>query len=196
MKPQPLLKTLAVVAVLMISATIQLVALPKPAQSGFFYTWGGDCLRGCPDSSIAALLVGNTYTPGTLLFAEDIRVLFYTTQSGPFFTVFNEDIVSASGILPPLPIENGPVAAAIFIDLGGATDFFQTSSSSALKGAWTMVYLPAGVDHAGDMGGWFGIQLPVPGTLSLFGVGLAALALIGRRAPSRPSSRHNDPSTG
>ncbi len=158
------------------------MAAPK-ANAVVIYDWSGLCDSGCAGQATAVLTLEDTYVPGTQVMDADFVSFSYSSSSGtydiPADTAFDDFSVPSI-----LPVVSGQ--AQILIDFDGPGTLFD----SLPGGGWLSLFAPAGISDGGDEHQWVlrTTDLTAPGPLSLLALGLAGLALAGRRV-SRPPRR-------
>ena len=151
------------------------MAAPK-ANALVIYDWSGLCESGCVGQASAVLTLADTYVPGTQVMDADFISFSYSSSSGTYdipADVAFDDFSPGSS----LPAVSG--LALILIDFDGSGTIFD----SMLSGGWLSLFDPAGINDVGDEHQWVlrTTDLTAPGPLSLLALGLAGLALAGRR---------------
>ena len=165
-----MMKRLGVVA----GALLALGLTAPQAKAVVIYDWSGLCVAGCTGQATAVLTLADSYVPGTLAMDADFISFSYSSSSGAY------DIPAGpafAGFLEPmvLPAESGQ--ADIVLQFGDG--IFDNT-----PGSWLSVLLSSGVEDGGVEESWTlrqPTELPAPGPLSLLALGLAGLALAGRR---------------
>ena len=153
------------------------ITAPK-AEAAVIYDWTGPCESGCTGQATAVLTLADSYVPGTFLEDADFISFSYSSSSGAYDIPADAAFVAFFAI-GPLPAVSGE--AEIGLDFaGGGTGFF----SDPLLTSWVSEFAPAGISESGTSHLWTLRQPPelsAPGPLSLLALGLAGLALAGRR---------------
>ena len=163
------------------------MAAPK-AGAVVIYDWSGLCDSGCVGQANAVLTLEDSYVPGTELVDADFISFFYSSSSGAYDIPADAGFDDFSGFAS-LPGVSGP--GDVFIDIDGPSTLFSTQSA----GSWLSIFAPADISDGGAQFLWTlrSTNLTAPGPLSLLALGLAGLALAGRRrwCPSRrPALAH------
>ena len=158
------------------AAAIVALGLTAPkAEAVVIYDWTGTCIGGCTEQASAVLTLEDSYVPGTRATTADFISFSYSSSSGAYDIPTDAAFVSFQS-LAVLPAVSG----AALVDLaiaGNATDF------KTNPGFWTNFFAPAGISDIGSENAWTlrQTELSSPGPLSLLALGLAGLALAGRR---------------
>ena len=164
-------KLLGVLAAAMVALGL---AAPK-AEAVVIYDWAGTCTGGCMGQASAVLTLVDSYTPGTLASTLDVISFSYSSSNGAYDIPADAVLAFASATLPAVSGEG--MVNLIFAVAG--SEFRPNTSMS-----WTSHFAPAGVDDRGTDNTWTlrqPTELSAPGPLSLLALGLAGLALAGRR---------------
>lgn len=158
----------------LLTAAIVAMGLAAPqAEAVVIYDWSGACEFGCTGQATAVLTLADTYVPGTQVMAADFVSISYSSNAGSYNIPPDAglELIFGPAILPAV---SG--VATIGFDFTDAGRIFQTAT-----GSWASLFVSLGIDHGGTEYEWVLRELPEPGALSLFGLGLAGLALAGRR---------------
>ena len=170
-----MIKLLGVLA----GAVLALGLMAPQAKAVVIYDFAGTCAAPC-DFAFATLTLADTYTPGTVVENDDFISFSYNSGSGAFSIPGDAVFAQFSGarILPA-----GIGEADLTIDFVGGSTFFQSE-----PGFWRSLFSPGGIDDVGSENAWRlrspvdpPVDLSAPGPLSLLALGLAGLALAGRR---------------
>ena len=160
-------------------AVLALSLAPPQAEAVVIYDFTGTCDAPCNFAS-GTLTLADTYTPGTVVENDDFISFSYNSGSGaysvPGLVLFSQ--FTGDRLLPA-----GMGQASLTIDFAGGSTFFQSE-----PGFWRSLFGPAGIDDVGGGTTWSlrapvdpPVDLSAPGPLSLLALGLAGLALAGRR---------------
>ena len=152
------------------------LAAPK-AHAVVIYDWVGTCTSGCTGQATAVLTLSDSVTPGSRLDQDDFVSFSYSSSSGSYDIPADAALI---GLLGAVSRVGGMGTFVISFSFPAPTfstgDFFAGSS-------WDSGSAPDGVDDMGDTFFWTlrASELSAPGPLSLLALGLAGLALAGRR---------------
>ena len=158
----------------LLTAGIVAMGLAAPqAEAVVIYDWSGACEFGCTGQATAVLTLADTYVPGTQVMAADFVSISYSSNAGSYNVPGNAglELIFGPAVLPTV---SG--TATIGFDFTDVGRIFSTT-----PGSWSSLFVSLGIDHGGTEYDWSLRELPEPGALSLFGLGLAGLALAGRR---------------
>ena len=147
------------------------------AEAAVIYDWSGLCDSGCAGQATAVLTLEDTYVPGTQLVGADFISFSYSSSSGSF-DIPADAALDGLSVASVLPVVSGQ--APILLDIDGPGTLFD----SQLGGGWLSLFTPAGINDGGAEHQWVlrqSVDLTAPGPLSLLALGLAGLALAGRR---------------
>ena len=152
------------------------LAAPK-AHAVVIYDWSGTCGIGsnCTGQVTAVLTMAETYVPGDFADEDDFVSFSYSSSSGAYDILIDELL----DITARLPAVSGEATLALSFRVAG----FDEGSFAANGNRWATIFPPTGLNGTGDQGAWTLRQtnLSAPGSLSLLVLGLAGLALAGRR---------------
>ena len=162
--------------------------LAAPAKAVVVYDWSGTCTSGCVGTATGVLTLADSYTPGTLVSANDFVSWSYASSSGsysfPGDAIFDPTNSFENSLLGsrdgPLPVGSG--SGAIVIDAVGFDSFFVTDFPGV--GQWESEFALTGVfDDSGTAYEWSlrATQIPLPQTALLLGTALAGLGIAVRR---------------
>lgn len=162
-----------------LTAAIVVLALTTPkAEAVVVYDWSGLCGSGCAGQATAVLTLEDTYVPGTQVMGADFISFSYSSSSGSF-DIPADAAFDGFSVASVLPVVSG--AAHILLDIDGPGTLFDSQPG----GDWLSLFTPAGISDLdlGDEHQWVlrTTDLTAPGPLSLLAIGLAGLALAGRR---------------
>ena len=155
-------------------AALALSLMAPQAKAAVIYDWSGLCVAGCTGQATAVLTLADTYVPGTLAMDADFISFSYSSSSGAY------DIPAGAafaGFLEPTVLPAVSDQTDIVLQFSGG--IFDNT-----PGSWLSVLLSSGVQDGGVEESWTlrqTTELPAPGPLSLLALGLAGLALAGRR---------------
>lgn len=146
------------------------------AEAVVIYDWSGLCESGCAGQAAAALTLEDTYVPGTQVMGADFISFSYSSSSGSF-DIPADAAFDGFSVASVLPVVSGQ--AQILLDIDGPGTLFDSQPG----GGWLSLFAPAGISDGGDEHQWTlrTTDLTAPGPLSLLALGLAGLALAGRR---------------
>ena len=146
------------------------------AEAAVIYDWSGLCDSGCAGQASAVLTLEDTYVPGTELVSADFISFSYSSSSGAY-DIPADAAFDGFSVASVLPVVSGP--AQILLDIDGPGTLFD----SLPGGGWLSLFAAAGISDGGDEHQWVlrTTDLTAPGPLSLLALGLAGLALAGRR---------------
>jgi len=159
------------------TAIVALGLTAPKAEAVVIYDWTGTCTGGCTGQASAVLTLVDSYTPGDFASTLDVISFSYSSSSGAYDIPADAALAFASATLPAVSGEG--MVNLIFAAAGA--EFRPNTSMS-----WTSHLAPAGVDDRGTDNTWTlrQIDLSAPGPLSLLALGLAGMALAGRRRDS------------
>ena len=159
----------------LVAAIVALGVTAPKAEAVVIYDWTGTCTGGCAGQASAVLTLVDSYTPGTLASTLDVISFSYSASSGAYDIPADAALAFASATLPAVSGEG--MVNLIFVAAGA--EFRPISSLS-----WGSSFAPAGVNDRGTDNTWTlrqPTELSAPGPLPLMALGLAGLALAGRR---------------
>ena len=159
-----------------LAAAIVALGLAAPqAHAVVIYDFTGTCQFGCTGQATAVLTLEDSYTPGTQAIVSDFVSFSYNSDSGSY-DIPADAALNAIGGPAVLPAGSGQVDINLFFE-GFGTAF------DSVPGSWFSIFDPLGINDGGDETEWVlrTSELPEPGPLSLLALGLAGLALAGRR---------------
>ena len=160
-----------------LAAAILVMAMAAPkADAVVIYDWSGLCDSGCAGQATAVLTLEDSYLPGTQVMGADFISFSYSSSRGAY-DIPADAALDGFSVPSILPVVSG--AAQILLDIDGPGTLFD----SLPGGGWLSLFAPAGIDDGGDEHQWVlrTTDLTAPGPLSLLALGLAGLALAGRR---------------
>ena len=152
------------------------LAAPK-AHAVVIYDWTGSCAGGCTGPASAVLTLEDTYVPGTEVMDADFISFSYSASSGAYAIPTDAALTSVAGSAV-LPAVSGEADLVLLFTGGGISEF------RAIGDGWGSSFPPVGLNDIGSEALWTlrrASQLSAPGPLSLLALGLAGLALAGRR---------------
>ena len=158
------------------------LAAPK-AHAVVIYDWTGTCDEGCTGQATAVLTLADTFVPGTSFADNDVFVSFSYSSSSVSFAVPGDSALSRFFATFPREVS------------GPATPWRASVSSQGFEVSYRFDTGPSGdwglnfdrpsepFSDRGVDGLWTlrASELSAPGPLSLLALGLAGLALTGRR---------------
>ena len=158
---------------LLAAAVVALGMAAPQAHALVIYDFTGACDFGCTGQATAVLTLADTYVPGTQVMAADFVSISYSSNAGSYNVPPDAglELIFGPAVLPAVSGQ-----ATIGFDFTDAGRIFQTT-----PGSWASLFVSLGIDHGGTEYEWVLRELPAPGPLSLLALGLAGLALAGRR---------------
>ena len=161
------------------AAAIVALGLTAPkAEAVVIYDWTGTCDSGCTGQASAVLTLADSYTPGTEVMDSDFIAFSYSSSSGAFDIPDDAALRRFQNSPVFLPAVSGP--ARIEMNFTGAGTFAAFFSPN-----WIILFTPSGISEDRGVDPVWTLRQPTelsaPGSLSLLALGLAGLALAGRR---------------
>ncbi len=155
-----------------------LVLTAHNVGAAIIYDWSGTCTDNCTGTASAVLTLKSSYTPGTVLTAADFVSFSYSSSSGSYDIPADASFVELLGSTGALPVSSGvTLLGPINFDFEGLGTTFSVNTD----GTWGSGFTPkfTGLDF-GDSHSWER-RIPEPGSLALFGLGLAGLGAVRRK---------------
>lgn len=154
---------------------VALVVAASSANASVIYDWSGTATSGAIGPARAVLTLADTYTPGTAPALTDFVSFFYKNNDGVTVSVPGDD--TATGLFGVLPAISGPPLVNFFLNFSA----FNSSFGSQTSGDWSSFFADKSVRDLGVSDQNWTLRIPEPGTLALFGLGLAGLGFVRRR---------------
>ena len=162
-----------------LAAAVLAMGLAAPsAKAAVIYDFTGTCGFGCTGQATAVLELADSYTPGEVLRNSDFLSFSYSSSTDLFSIPADAFFTGFFGAAR-LPVVSGTASFGLNAGFGTAVN---TGSG------WSAFFSPSDIDEGGSAYTWTlrqPTQLAAPGPLSLLALGLAGLALAGRRRKHR-----------